>query len=701
MDQWTPRDEREEQRQNEGIQKTSHSWKKNVAYPASQMDDHVRHIQGTQSRGRPQGESGSGRKKRGSRFKVSRILRSGKRKWVFLVQQKKRCKMWVWNCDQSRRHGDVYHNHQNCCAVEGIYGHGRRNYQGQRIDWILHYFFDTTQSGKRQRMHLKKSQRTNGTTGNRNYRHVQEREKTCAVKRVRKRRLQSMFWPLLSAFVTGGPGWTRSCSSIQESGGGAAARSKTEWRKVYEGRRFWNKCELHTSWMNVIWPISSRQEASFSYVIAVMDRIVCRIEDEGRIDDGSQIGGRLAACVCKKIILLWMPSFGFVHACRKTTAGFPSFIWYCRRAKFAEYWNYDIVPCVVQWRPLFGTPAPAIRAQTTPHRTHTRALSRCARSHARCDHTFGSRLDELFVCLKKSLHWSCLCWMFFRPRFRLFFSSFTASLTPSAASPAPLTGIRLNPCATPPWGGPSGPNTGYEPKFCIDVSSEHTPINFPTKNMSFQQEYDVTITAFEDLDLPRHSRASSSCQHTRQQAEVPLCWNWVHWRLASENCRRIMNLLQVGLDMDHVQVFWGLCERGREIETKTLCKHWKTGENSTNSLNEKLKWPCSERNWLSKVYTELRQTWRSNIQKKKKRKYVYIFDEVNQEFESQRLQLQQANQRACQAQRDIICMYGELEMRSRLFRDDRAKDCQENEELRRICCEETDRARQARIDDLS
>ena len=41
-------------------------------------------------------------------------------------------------------------------------------------------------------------------------------------------------------------------------------------------------------------------------------------------------------------------------------------------------------------------------------------------------------------------------------------------------------------------------------------------------------------------------------------------------------------------------------------------------------------------------------------------------------------------------------------MRNRLFRENQAKDCQEIEELRRICCEETDhRARQARIDELS
>ena len=40
-------------------------------------------------------------------------------------------------------------------------------------------------------------------------------------------------------------------------------------------------------------------------------------------------------------------------------------------------------------------------------------------------------------------------------------------------------------------------------------------------------------------------------------------------------------------------------------------------------------------------------------------------------------------------------------MRNRVFQEGRAKDCQEIETLRRICCEETDRARQLRIDDLS
>ena len=90
--------------------------------------------------------------------------------------------------------------------------------------------------------------------------------------------------------------------------------------------------------------------------------------------------------------------------------------------------------------------------------------------------------------------------------------------------------------------------------------------------------------------------------------------------------------------------------------------------------------------------------WRCNIGK---RNSDVALCEIHLEFESQRLQLQQANQWADQAQGDKISLCGELEMRNRLFRENQAKDCQEIEELRRICCEETDRAKQARIDELS
>ena len=47
----------------------------------------------------------------------------------------------------------------------------------------------------------------------------------------------------------------------------------------------------------------------------------------------------------------------------------------------------------------------------------------------------------------------------------------------------------------------------------------------------------------------------------------------------------------------------------------------------------------------------------------------------------------------------VLC--GELEMRNKLFLESRTKDSQEIEELRRRCCEESDRARQAKLNELS
>ena len=70
-------------------------------------------------------------------------------------------------------------------------------------------------------------------------------------------------------------------------------------------------------------------------------------------------------------------------------------------------------------------------------------------------------------------------------------------------------------------------------------------------------------------------------------------------------------------------------------------------------------------------------------------------------FESQRFQLHQATRWADWAQRDKISLCGEWELRNRLFQEDHARDCQEIEELRSIRCEEADRARQARSDELS
>ena len=57
------------------------------------------------------------------------------------------------------------------------------------------------------------------------------------------------------------------------------------------------------------------------------------------------------------------------------------------------------------------------------------------------------------------------------------FPPFPPVFASSTTTQTPLTGITLNPSATPLWGGQSGhladpiPNTRYEPTFCIDASA--------------------------------------------------------------------------------------------------------------------------------------------------------------------------------------------------------------------------------------
>ena len=147
------------------------------------------------------------------------------------------------------------------------------------------------------------------------------------------------------------------------------------------------------------------------------------------------------------------------------------------------------------------------------------------------------------------------------------------------------------------------------------------------------------------------------------------------------------------------QVFSSLCQRRREIETKTLCKHLKTGTVSTKSFNGKLTWPCEEKNWLSKDCTKLRQTWRSNIGKREIR--ILLFMRPIRSLNPNVYSYTRRINGLIRLKEDKTSMYEEVEMKNRLFRENKAKDCHEIADLRRICCEEADRARQAIIDELS
>ena len=179
---------------------------------------------------------------------------------------------------------------------------------------------------------------------------------------------------------------------------------------------------------------------------------------------------------------------------------------------------------------------------------------------------------------------------------------------------------QIEPCATSLGSGPSGhvadsvPNTGCQSKFCIEVSSE----------------YAATITAAEYLDLPHHCRASSSSQH-KASSTVPtllklgsLVTNLTKVLADCDSLASPRKLVRTLIVKQLFQVFSALCQREREIETKTLCKLSETGNIFTKSLGGKLNWPREEKNWFSKDFLIVRQMWRSNIGKRENRILLFM-----------------------------------------------------------------------------
>ena len=128
--------------------------------------------------------------------------------------------------------------------------------------------------------------------------------------------------------------------------------------------------------------------------------------------------------------------------------------------------------------------------------------------------------------------------------------------------------------------------------------------------------------------------------------------------------------------------FFRICVMGEERSRSKRCATLKDRENLHNFLERKAEF-------------DVRGEAEADLEVKhwENRNSDIALYEIDQEFESQRLQLHQANQWADQAERDEKSLEGELEMRNRLSRQNQAKNCSQIEEMRRICCEETDRAR--------
>ena len=107
------------------------------------------------------------------------------------------------------------------------------------------------------------------------------------------------------------------------------------------------------------------------------------------------------------------------------------------------------------------------------------------------------------------------------------------------------------------------PHTGCEPKSCIDVSSEHTPITCSSRRDSFNIPNDLTITvaASENFDGFHQQAAASGSQHVPASEVNPWLgadmwsrtWKFVRGSALNASIEGILSKGQGDRDLESVQ----------------------------------------------------------------------------------------------------------------------------------------------------
>ena len=258
-----------------------------------------------------------------------------------------------------------------------------------------------------------------------------------------------------------------------------------------------------------------------------------------------------------------------------------------------------------------------------------------------------------------------------------------------------------SPSVPPRWSESGGmadpaPNTGYEPNlanFSSYVDPEHTPIDVPDSHQDFLCPDDATMIPTSPEGLP-NAEAFSSSQKAAAGRVSSLFGHSSLGKLSAGHVSSRSGLQETGAELDRDSVATTLFrsqsrgKRDRDRQ-KIIKKHL---ERKVDSAVR------SEQLSLQKLCEAVAEVEVRNWEERNSDIALY---EKNQEFESQRVQPHQATRWADQDQSDRISLYGELELRNRLFQENHARDSQEIQEVRRICCEETEQARQARSEELS
>ena len=205
------------------------------------------------------------------------------------------------------------------------------------------------------------------------------------------------------------------------------------------------------------------------------------------------------------------------------------------------------------------------------------------------------------------------------------------------------------------------PKTGHEPNssnFFSHMDTEHTSIHLPDINRNCPHDCDATIVTTEDLDVPRHSGASSSSK-LLTVSKLGSLRTRLTKVLADYNSFDSRNSIRVTCaDLD------------RETVVSTL---FRSDSKEKRDRDQNVVHRLRDRQHLHKIFERKvdsavrgeimaqRQLYEAEAEVEarnwERRNFDFAFQEINQEFESQRFQLHQARRWAYQAQRDKICLY--------------------------------------------
>ena len=152
--------------------------------------------------------------------------------------------------------------------------------------------------------------------------------------------------------------------------------------------------------------------------------------------------------------------------------------------------------------------------------------------------------------------------------------SFCSTPPPSAPNSLFMDGIRRPSCATPPgrllFGqlAESTPLTGFEPETCIDVSSEHTPINYSSRRNSFNiKNNDLTTTVEALREISDGFPQQATARGSPQQAPTSVVNPWLSADMWSSTRKLVRsNASNASVASDFVE------QEKKEIEIWHVCK---------------------------------------------------------------------------------------------------------------------------------